>query len=112
MSTRAHIRIIEGEGQILLYHHSDGYPSGVGSELKEYLSKFKYGWYAETIARGLVTMIDKWKQFPYEPAICLHGDEEYVYVIDCDSKKLSCYSHAWDQSFESCCVPENLCDIP
>lgn len=111
MSTRASIRITEGDGQILLYHHCDGYPEGVGSELKEFLKERKY-WYAERIAQGLVTMKNQWNDFPYEPAICLHGDEEYVYVIDCDKKTLTCYLHRWDESFEQCCIPERICEIP
>lgn len=112
MSTRAHIRIIEGDGQILLYHHCDGYPEGVGSELKQFLKKYKYGWYAESIAKGLVTMKNEWNDFPYEPAICLHGDEEYIYVIECDKQELTCYSHKWDEPIEKSCVPERVCEIP
>ena len=113
MSTRANIRITQGEGQMLLYRHCDGYPEGVGSELKEYLEKrCRYGWYAENIARGLVTMKDEYGSFPYEPAIGKHGDVEYVYVIDCDNQKLTCYSAGWDETFEECCVPERICEIP
>ena len=38
MSTRAHIRIKDGDEQIMLYHHHDGYPDGVGRDLKEFLA--------------------------------------------------------------------------
>lgn len=112
MSTRANIRIIDGDDQILIYHHCDGYPEGVGAELKTFLSRHKGGWDAEDIARGLVTMKDEWNSFPYEPAICLHGDEEYVYVIDCVKNTLTCYRHRWDESYEQCCIPERICEIP
>ena len=105
MSTRASIRITEGDGQILLYHHCDGYPEGVGSELKDFLKDRRY-WDAERIASGLA------RGYPYECAICLHGDEEYVYVIDCDQKTLTCYKHGWDESYEQCCIPERICEIP
>ena len=111
MSTRANIRITDGEDQILLYHHCDGYPEGVGAELKEFLKDKRY-WDAERIASGLATMKDRWNQYPYECAICLHGDEEYVYVIDCDQKTLTCYKHGWDESYEQCCIPERICEIP
>lgn len=111
MSTRASIRITEGDGQILLYHHCDGYPEGVGAELKEFLKKFKY-WNPEDIASGLATKKNSYGRYPYECAICLHGDEEYVYVIDCDKETLTCYSHRWDESFEQCCIPERICEIP
>ena len=111
MSTRASIRITEGDGQILLYHHCDGYPEGVGAELKEFLKEQKH-WNPEEIASGLATMKNRQGKYPYECAICLHGDEEYVYVIDCDKETLTCYSHRWDESFEQCCIPERICKIP
>lgn len=111
MSTRANIRITEGDGQILLYHHCDGYPEGVGKELKEFLKFYKY-WDPERIASDLATMKNRYEKYPYECAICLHGDEAYVYVIDCDKKTLTCYSHRWDETFEQCCIPERICEIP
>jgi hypothetical protein len=69
MSTRACIKIKERiklndndkrakECIITLYHHWDGYPSGVGRDLKKYLnevvSKWACGWIAEYIATKLV----------------------------------------------------------
>jgi hypothetical protein len=111
MSTRANIIVKERHGQILLYHHCDGYPEGVGVELKTFLGRYKW-WSAETIARGLVTMKDEWNSYPYQPSICKHGDVEYVYVIDCEKKTLTCYSSGFGESFEDCCIPERICVIP
>lgn len=113
MSTRASIRIVEAAGQILLYHHHDGYPEGVGAELKKFLAENVRGWWdPEAIASGLATMKNDYGRYPYECAICLHGDEEYVYVIDCEKKTLTCYYHRWDETFDECCIPERICEIP
>ena len=35
MSTRSHIEVRKGKMKNYIYHHCDGYPSGVGMELKE-----------------------------------------------------------------------------
>lgn len=38
MSTRATIKIVKkGKDDLWMYHHSDGYPDGVGCELLEFL---------------------------------------------------------------------------
>lgn len=124
MSTRATIRIKERvyltdadieqnkltEREILLYHHSDGYPSGVGTDLKEFLKDrrdFADGrWNAERIATDLVRGAIKHKAYDsdeekpdmgYECAIAPHGDSAYGYAIDCDENTLTCYDLDWDQ---------------
>ena len=48
----------------------------------------------------------------YEITTCLHGDEEFVYVIDCRAKSLKCYKAGWDEPYESIVVPDNECEIP
>ena len=97
MSTRATIKIIQEEREpIRLYHHSDGYPSGVGHDLKKYLSGLNdWDWQAEEIATDIV----KGKvanDNSYEVANCQHGDEEYAYLIDCNKKSIKCYNVGWD----------------
>lgn len=100
MSTRAHIRIQKGNRAILLYHHFDGYPEGVGADLRDYLSKnFPGRWYDEEIANSLVKQLHDLKDDGYEITTCIHGDEEFLYVIDCDSRKVLCYPHGWDDSY-------------
>ena len=110
MSTRACIKIKEKvcinyddkhltECVITLYHHSDGYPEGVGADLKEYIndvvSKWACGWSPEDIAtdlvRGVIKKGDGTPDLGYEVAICEHGDCEYGYEIDCAAKTLKCY---------------------
>ena len=102
MSTRATIKIKRGDELIRVYHHSDGYPEGVGVDLKNYLDGLK-NWIPDRIANHLVknglpnlynsNVIDK----SYEVTISQHGDEEYGYLIDCDNKQLKCYALGWDE---------------
>lgn len=124
MSTRATIKIKESvyltsedidnrkltELSILLYHHSDGMPDGIGADLLEFLrdrndSVWKDNevmWDAEAIALDLVRgacltsssyseVKEVHRDMGYVPAVCVHGDCEYGYVIDCDERKLTCY---------------------
>lgn len=99
---------------ITLYHHSDGYPSGVGSDLKQFLATRndgeQYGskdviWDAESIATDLVRGAichkhwktnDTYRDMGYVPAICQHGDCAYGYLIDCDNLTLTCYELGMD----------------
>ena len=105
------------EREIVLYHHSDGYPSGVGSDLKKYIdevvSKRQYGWHAEEIAtelvRGAIKDDDGESDMGYECAICQHGDCQYGYEIDCDAKTLKCYELDWDELEWK---EENVVEIP
>ena len=126
MSTRCHIRIKEGKTQYMLYHHSDGYPDGVGVDLKKFLAEIEGDWDADDIANQLVKGGIRHLRYPsvyanekkmcpdmgYEITPCVHGDEEYVYVIDCDAQTLKCYSHKWDESFEDCCIESREVEIP
>jgi hypothetical protein len=110
MSTRSCIKIKERvklnyndkrakECIITLYHHSDGYPKGVGRDLKKYLnevvSKWGCGWQPELIAtelvRGAIKDDEGDTDMGYQVAICEHGDCEYGYLIDCDKQTLTCY---------------------
>ena len=97
MSTRATILIREGNDEIRIYHHCDGYPSGVGKDLKNYLNKNPNRfWDAYGIANGLIKG-DCVKDDEYELTSCQHGDEEYAYLIDCKDKSITCYKVGWDE---------------
>ena len=87
MSTRAHIRLIEGSYQIRLYRHSDGYEEGCGADLKSIVEKEGFG-DIEYLAAHIVR-IDLDDRVPsFVPAICVHGDEEYFWVVDCDKEEI------------------------
>lgn len=91
MSTRCNI-IIKGMGSqdIILYHHHDGYPQGVGYDLKTRLDKIQGRWYKSDIANFLVKDADD----EYEITTCIHTDIDYLYTIDCDNSRLQC-NKAW-----------------
>lgn len=90
MSTRCHILLEKNDSETkFVYHHFDGYPEGVGEELVGLLSRYNMqNWEPAAIANWLENQDDL-----YEPDDGIHGDEEYVYVIDCDSHTLRCYEY-------------------
>lgn len=105
MSTRCNIIIKDGESRIYLYHHHDGYPMGVGTELQAYLEKewsTRRYWFASSIANELIKgslpypFSDDKKDEEYEVTFGLHGDIEYCYVINCQARTLRCYAIGWD----------------
>lgn len=104
MSTRASILVKEDDDKCYVYHHCDGYPSGIGVDMQEYLKTVKY-WTIENIVNDLIkahrcgtthniwTGESKIGDDGYEWTTCIHGDEEYFYLIDCDKKELHCYTN-------------------
>ena len=93
MSTRCHVAICRNanereEGKALhMYHHCDGYPSGVGSELSTILKKCPKPWTPESVQKFINETDDDYE-------IVEHGvgwDNEYVYIIDCEAQKLRGY---------------------
>lgn len=87
MSTRAAIIIKDSRNFHNVYHHCDGYPEGVGKELEEVFIDCD----ANTTANdALVNILDFSSE--YERTSCIHSDEEYIYVVDMDSRTISCYS--------------------
>jgi hypothetical protein len=95
MSTRATIIVKERNTKAWMYHHSDGYPMGVGRNLKNFLKERRW-WYLSDIVTDLIkhgtTQPDGWKDDGYEFTTCQHGDVEYTYEIDCDKKTLRCFA--------------------
>lgn len=85
MSTRATIKITEGDTARWLYHHSDGYPDWLGLELDDTL-KTESAWTLPSIFTRLT------EDEQYEPTGGIHGDEEYAYLIDCDNRTLKGYA--------------------
>lgn len=110
MATRAHIRIYYDDKVIMLYHHFDGYPDGIGSDLKKVVDEiYKNDIFAinKLIKGKLIT-----NDLTYELTDCLHGDEEYVYVIDCRDKTIKCFRRNLNDSFEDCFKAEREELIP
>ncbi len=88
MSTRCQIEIIGSERSVLLYHHWDGYPEGVGFDLMQRAKKFK-NYTASTIANELVK--NNKEDDGYEISFCIHTDIEYWYEIDCRKHTIRCW---------------------
>jgi hypothetical protein len=70
-----------------MYHHCDGYPSGVGTELSDILSDYEGDWDGEDVRKFINAQEEDYQLID-------HGvvwDQEYVYIIDCARKTLSGY---------------------
>ena len=81
MSTRAHIIV----DNIHLYRHCDGYPDGVLPSIAEYFDRVTYA-DAEDLATYLV------RNKNCQPAVGIHGDEEYLYVVTVGNKQIKYFS--------------------
>ena len=101
MATRSHIVVRnpkeEPQKWKYIYHHWDGYPDGVGKELRNQFtgvipSKGPDEKYTKEKVIDIITDIED----DYRQDSGIHGDEEYVYVftVEPDKKGVSvdCYS--------------------
>ena len=126
MSTRAHIRIKSGDEQIMLYHHHDGNPECLGVNLKSFIEehykpgRLPFTYVANDLIKGKIRhcIYNIWtgkeeikSDDEYEVTTRIHGDEDYVYVIDCEERSIRCYRHYWDEPFEKTVIPEREVDI-
>ncbi len=74
MSTRANIKLINGDSVIWVYRHSDGYPAETGHDLAEKLKKSCYDF--NELTAGIL------KDDAYRITTEQHGDIEYLYTIE------------------------------
>jgi hypothetical protein len=110
MSTRANVIIKDKHTELYFYRHSDGDPGCTGESLQEFVKgyttkKFRLdamqssGW---LVIQGQSELkaddtgydygkIMGWKVGYYEPTNQIHGDVEYIYVIDLNKLTLSCH---------------------
>ena len=109
MSTRAHIIVKDNFGEIILYRHNDGYPSGVTPILTKFVNMIRNheirnnasqsaGW---LIVLGREELIDaykgeipksmSWKVGTIEPEDDPHIDTDYTYVIDLSNHDAAVY---------------------
>lgn len=94
MSTRANIKIIgESYQTTILYRHCDGYPLGLGAELDDFVSNHGYEpIYTDAYAKEIIESLGDDIEF----TTGIHGDIEYLYVIDLVEKKYSMYKVTYD----------------
>lgn len=86
MSTRAAIIVKDSKSKYNVYHHCDGSPDGVGKELERVYRNCDPIDAAEAKKR-LLEYDDEYRDTSY-----IHGDEEYIYVVNTDERKIECYS--------------------
>lgn len=92
MSTRANIKIIEGDKVTWLYHHWDGYPSYLGAFLLYRLGdKFKNENYCIDTCDIVNKLIKDKADNGFEYTDQMHGDIEYLYEIDVKAKTIKCF---------------------
>lgn len=118
MSTRANIVIKDSYSHQIFYRHSDGYPEGTSDTLNMFLNWVKtgkirnntgqaagwlivigaleYGTINESI---LTTGPSDWKVGAYEVTDCIHGDIEYLYIIDLDAKTCTTHTNDFDNVY-------------
>lgn len=105
MSTRCDIVIkdywmqggVKYKKNLLLYHHYDGYPEGVGKYLMEKIYPLlikSNNIDCDIVANKLIK--DK-EDNEYEITVYTHTDIEYRYVIEIPMKKIFCYAchYSW-----------------
>lgn len=85
MSTRCQVKVMQDGREILLYHHCDGYPEGVGFCLLKLMDKYK-NWWASELATKMV------REGNFECSLNYHLDIEYLYEMDLDSGRVRCYA--------------------
>lgn len=103
MSTRCCVKVVRNFGEAgttdriekaMLYHHHDGYPEGVGVDLKNRSLKWPsyYGiWDMDEIVNSLI----KDTKDEYEFTVYDHTDIEYLYTINCNKMTITCNKCRW-----------------
>lgn len=90
MSTRCNIIVKDRYDRFWLYHHHDGYPEGVGEDLKKRMTKVFNEWSGNRLySEDIVNMLVKDGDDEYEITTSEHGDIEYLYTIDLEKRTLS-----------------------
>jgi len=118
MSTRANIIVKDGYSKLFFYRHSDGYPKGTMPTLTKLLDWVKDGKLRDNVGQfsGWLILIGAleygnvpnvpvstpagyahvediedpkdWKVGAYEPTNGIHGDIEYLYIVDLQKKTI------------------------
>lgn len=86
MSTRCQIAVRYLDKEILIYHHHDGYPEGVGVDLVNRQKRLNT-WNGSYIINNLIKDTNE----EYEIACVVHTDLDYWYEIDCNKHTIRCW---------------------
>lgn len=94
MSTRSQVKVIFKGKEVILYHHCDGYPEGVGFCLLKIMDKFK-----KTNDRMIIN--DMVKKGDFEITFGNHCDIEYYYELNFDKLQVNCMEvNNWGDKME------------
>lgn len=96
MSTRCQTIILRKNKKHYIYRHHDGYPEGAGQDLKEFINEYKNDFNVLSLDEIAERLNDFHSGFENEN-LCVHGDEDYIYVMDLDNNELKCYKIPWDK---------------
>ena len=98
MSTRCQVKVITNKDDLMLYHHCDGYPEGVGYCLLKLMDRFedtKGFWSADDIINDMI------KKGYFEITLGNHSDIEYLYEMDFLAREVRCYAvNNWNSTME------------
>ena len=95
MSTRCQVKVICNGKDLMLYHHCDGYPEGVGYCLLKILKKYGNGCRASDLVMKMINRGD------FEITFGNHCDIEYYYELDFDKVKVNCMAvNNWGDTME------------
>lgn len=139
MSTRANFLIITPENKIQQYYnHSDGYPSGLGNNLRRYIvfaiglksisenNESIYSLFIQEISHNTKPKQENISFCSYEKELLMeledhtqiHADIEYIYIIDFTKPNVELYvDNAWmlyekvktnKDIINRVCKPENI----
>ena len=96
MSTRCCVKVVKHfenkTAEVMIYHHHDGYPEGVGVDLVKRSKKWKgpfqdrKEWDIDDVVNSLI----KDQTDEYEYTAYNHCDIEFLYTIDCDTMTIKC----------------------
>lgn len=113
MSTRCHLEVRGKESSEGIYHHHDGYPDGVGLDVKKTLKEVGFFDRTKELTRQQVIEAICGIDGGYEQDNGFHGDEEYYYVVDCQTRTILCYKVPWEiRTLDEVFKEENLIEIP
>lgn len=95
MSTRCQVKVIANGKELMLYHHCDGYPEGVGYCLLKILKKYGNGCWASNL---VMKMINRGN---FEITFGNHCDIEYYYELNFDKLQVNCMEvNNWEDKME------------
>lgn len=111
MGTRANIIIRENSSEKILYSHFDGYiVGGVGEMLEEFIWNFvgsginvNRPLIEEFYTRLINRMHPNPEIFKFENSECIHGDIEYLYIIEVKNNlpNLVAYTRKSDEAWDN-----------